>query len=442
MSDDKLKAKIVDAGISLAYSTKGAGIASIWAEHLRQHIAISEKVDTWAVDGEAVHINPKWTATLGGQKEIEFLIAHESLHIALDHIGMTRAVGADRDPAKADLLNIAQDAVINQALIDDGIGAMPTGQNAGVTFTQFVQKGYNGPRESLALYEWLLKNPAKSPSGGGGGSGQGKGKPQPGQGAGKPQPGQGQPSGGQGRALQGCAPKALPGQGQGDDAKAESDRRVKVERARATLREAAQKAGTGSAIADLLAPRPVKASVRQVIRQGFERASINAKNRTQPSYSRAGRRDYEGGIVTPGKIGTEARVAFIGDVSGSLGEEGACTLIGFIESTAREFPDVRVYLVTHTDEVVFADWLKAGGDRSTAAKAAGFTGGTDFAPAYEKVKSAGKFDVVVHFTDGYNGGDWPENPAKQLVIGLWGSGQGMTTPPPGAKCIEVASVTA
>jgi predicted metal-dependent peptidase len=146
-------------------------------------------------------------------------------------------------------------------------------------------------------------------------------------------------------------------------------------------------------------------------------------------------------IMTPGKIGTEAWVAFAGDVSGSMTDEGRQTLIGFIESTAREFPDVRVFLVTHTDRVEWKGWMKAGGDLGAAKAATGFSGGTDFKPAYDAVREAGKkFDALVHFTDGYNAGEWPECPARQLIVGLWGSGHGMTTPPAGAQVVPVASV--
>ncbi len=432
---------IIDAGIGLAYSNKGAGIAGVWAEFLRQHVRITggpnAKCQTWMVDGTAVWINEDFTRGMKAD-EVQFLIAHETMHIALDHIELTRSMGANT-PELAHLANVAQDAIINQALIDDQIGTMPTGAKAGVTLTQFVQKGYSGPRDSVVLYEWLLKNKKHAP-------------PQPKGGDGEP---------GESGALQGCSPKGIPGDdpqgevsgegGEGDQegtgaspgtgASQASKAKIRAERARATLTEASTKAGQGTAIAELLSPRPTRASVKQLIRRGFEQASVTALNRVNPTYSRAGRRQVDESIITPGKMGTEAFVAFAGDVSGSMTEEGRATLIGFIESVAKEFPSVRVFLVTHTDEVTYADWMRPGGDLSKAKAATGFSGGTDFKPAYDAVADAGKkFDVLVHFTDGYNGAEWPECPARQLVVGLWGSGHGMTPAPLGTKVVPVASI--
>ncbi|MFZ2152080.1 MAG: hypothetical protein WAV09_03170 [Minisyncoccia bacterium] len=455
MAAHPLMNKIVDAGIALAYSGQGAGIAGVWAEFLRQHIKIvsgpTAKFQTWAVDGRAVWVNAEFTQGLTSG-ELQFIIAHETMHIALDHVERARSIGA-HTPEQKHTLNIAEDAIINQALIDDGIGIMPTGEKAGVTLAQFISKGYPGERDSMILYEWLMENQKHCP------------KPPP---AGE---GEGETGEGEG-ALQGCSPSGTPGdepapsegsqgeregegQGEGEgegqtpgapgNAPSESQRmksKLRVERARATLKEASQKAGSGTAIAELLAPRATRASVKQVIRRGFEQASVSALNRQLPTYSRAGRRSVDNLLPTPGKMGTEAWVAFAADVSGSMSDEGKAALIGFIGQTAREFPDVRVFLVSHTDEVVWEGWLAQGGDVKKAQAAAAFSGGTSFAPAYDAVRKARakRFDVLVHFTDGYNGADWPECPARQLVVGLWGSGSGMTTPPLGAQVVPVAAI--
>ena len=425
MDNKKLNERIVDAGVALAFNTKGAGIAGVWAEHLRPHIRFSEDTPTWGVDGKAVHINPKWTETLS-VAELQFLIAHEALHIGLDHIAACKIVGASK-PEDFKLLNIAQDAIINQALISDGIGSMPGGAKAGVTLKMFQDEGYTGPADSLVLYEWLKEEMKNNPSGGAS------------QVAGEAD----------GEALNGCSPKGMPGdesdesEGEGGEGKDTGSHKaarskIKQERAAATLREAAMKAGSGtSAVAALLTPRPTRASIRQVIKAGFERASVHARNRVQPSYSRASRRVASDGIIMPGKIGTEARVAFIGDVSGSMSGEGLEKLLGMISSVAAEFPDVTVYLVTHTDEVVWKGFMKAGGDKAAALKATAFTGGTDFKPAYDVVRALPRMDVTVHFTDGFNSGPWPEKPSRELVVAQWGTGQGATPPPVGARMIPV-----
>jgi predicted metal-dependent peptidase len=121
-------------------------------------------------------------------------------------------------------------------------------------------------------------------------------------------------------------------------------------------------------------------------------------------------------------------------------DEGRRTLIGFIETVSREFPEVRVYLVTHTSRVEWEGWLRAGGDISKAKEATRFEGGTDFRPAYDAVSKVARFDVAVHFTDGFNAGPWPEPCARQLIVGLWGSGSGATPVPEGVRVVPVASV--
>lgn len=437
----KIMRSVVEAGIALAYSQKGAGIAAVWAEMYRPHIRIvsgpDAEVPTWAVTKEAVYINADWTdgSSIGEKPmtagEIVFLAAHETLHGALAHRLESR------------LLNVAQDAIINHVLVTDGIGTFPTGKRRGVILADFQAKGYTGPVDSESLYLWLCQQeqagkdategtPAEEKEGEGQGEGQGQGQ------------GQGKPGKGEGRSAgAGCAPSGTPGKGQGkgDDAKGGDAAKIAAERARVTIREASNKAGAGTALAALLAPRETRTSIRSMVKRVFEKASDAARTRTVSTYSRASRRgSVDASIIRPGKTGTEATVAFLGDVSGSLGPDGAALLVGMIDSVSRDFPEVEVYLVTHTDAVVWEGRLGRGGDGEKAKRATSFTGGTDFAPAYEAVRKQGRFDVAVHFTDGFNSGPWPEKCAKEMFIGLFGSGAGMTPPPEGARIIPVEPV--
>jgi hypothetical protein len=418
-----LMARIVDAGIALAYNPRGAGIAAVWAETLRQHVKFDDAVGTARVDEHGVWLAPDWFASLSPKGKI-YLIGHATMHLALGHHDMARRLGIQPGSRRDELLGLATDVIINNALDKDGIGEHPTDEeHRGIRLSDPMFYGYDGPLESGALYHWLV---AKEPKGRGAG-------------------GQGKPQSGRGQAMAGCLPRGLPrkSNGQGEpqtQAEREAGEHLASERARATIRELSQRAGVGSAIADLLAPRPSRVSIRDMVRAGFERASEHARNRALPSYSRAGRREYGGGIVTPGKIGTEARVAFVGDVSGSMSGDGAWLLQGVVLSVAAEFPAVSVYFCTHTAKVEWEGWLRRGGDKAAVKKATGFTGGTSFAPAYEAVREAGskrgKFDALVHFTDGFNDGSWPESPARKLIIALYGEGNGMTPPPAGAKVLK------
>lgn len=437
--------RIIDAGVALAYNPKASGIVAVWVEYLRRSVQVDDmggQMQTACVNDRGVFFAPKFLAQLTSE-ELQFLIAHETLHIALDIVALAKALGIENDPERRMTLNVAQDAVINDALVRDRIGSFPSKPELrGVLLTDFKSKGYNGPAETTALYYWLVKNDVPPPPSKGGAGGQGEGEGEPGEGQPKPGPG---PSGEGAGALKGCGPSAYPGKGQ-NDAPAGSGEASRgsplspmdIAKAQATMRELSQQAGTGSAIGELLRPAKTRTSYRDVIRAGFERAAMSARNRTDPTYARAGRRPgLDGTIITSGRTGREAKLVFIGDVSGSISRDLVSKMQAHALKLAKEFPDVRVLFITHTDQVEFCDWLREGGDEAKVIEGTQFSGGTEFAPAYDAAREYGRFDAMVHFTDGYNGADWPEPPAKQSIIALCGEGKHITTPPKGARIIPV-----
>ncbi len=112
---------------------------------------------------------------------------------------------------------------------------------------------------------------------------------------------------------------------------------------------------------------------------------------------------------------------------------------------ASQYPGSRVYVISHTSDVVWQGWLKDGGDAKQLAEATAFGGGTDAKPAYDaarKIRPRG-FDAGVHFTDCELCDDvWPTVPAKRFVVGACGlasNGVPHGTPvPPGTRVIPVA----
>lgn len=74
--------------------------------------------DTAAVDGRNIYYNRKFFADLDID-EMQFVLCHEVLHVALDHFGRR----SHRDPS---WWNMANDYVINGMLVQDKIGKMPT----------------------------------------------------------------------------------------------------------------------------------------------------------------------------------------------------------------------------------------------------------------------------------------------------------------------------
>lgn len=77
---------------------------------------------TAAVDGRNLYYNTQFFNAMNN-KEIEFVIAHEILHCVFDHLGRRTWQGRNLDPM---LSNIAQDYIVNNTLVRDRIGVMPS----------------------------------------------------------------------------------------------------------------------------------------------------------------------------------------------------------------------------------------------------------------------------------------------------------------------------
>jgi len=90
---------------------------------LMMHLPLADVTDagwcpTFAVDGRYIYYNRDFVKKLDVD-EIQFVLCHELLHVAFDHFGRR----SHRDPK---WWNMANDFVINAALIRDKIGKMPT----------------------------------------------------------------------------------------------------------------------------------------------------------------------------------------------------------------------------------------------------------------------------------------------------------------------------
>ena len=72
---------------------------------------------TAATDGRNLYYNTQFFNAMSN-KEIEFVIAHEILHMVYDHLGRRQ----DRNPM---LYNIAADYIVNNLLVRDRIGEKP-----------------------------------------------------------------------------------------------------------------------------------------------------------------------------------------------------------------------------------------------------------------------------------------------------------------------------
>ena len=81
-------------------------------------VAADEWLGTAAVDGRNLYYNTQFFNAMNN-KEIEFVVAHEILHMVFDHIGRRE----DRDPM---IYNISADYIVNNTLVRDRIGTIPS----------------------------------------------------------------------------------------------------------------------------------------------------------------------------------------------------------------------------------------------------------------------------------------------------------------------------
>jgi len=441
--DQKRRAlkKISDAGEAIAF--KAPGIAAVWLGKLRGKIELTDKVKTAEVSDGKLWVNPSYLDGLHPAEAL-FVIAHEVLHVALGHTGMAESMGLlnpdstvnSEKKREWNKLGEAKDMLINTLLEEDNVGRAPAGALK-------LPGDYEGPRETLALYYWLLEQedpPGDGEGdgdegdgegdGGAGGQGQGDGDEGDGEGDGQQGPQGDQPSPGSG-----CQPRAPQGASQADNQQEATE-------ARTTLQQLG--IGKGTSIAEALKPVPSRTGWREVIGAGLAAASTEASNRTTKTYARASRREpIDPGIVLAGYTGSDPSICVLFDVSGSVSRTLVEKSAGHLLKMASEFPLMRIFFATHTDEVCWSGWIKAGGDVNAITEATSYSGGTDARPAYEAAQQAapkGGFDCLVHFTDCDLPGDWPESPSKRLIVGALGRaslGELYCKPPAGARVIPV-----
>ncbi len=106
-----------------------------------------EFIPTAAVDGRNLYYNTQFFNAMNN-KEIEFVVAHEILHMVFDHLGRRE----ERNPR---LYNIAADYIVNNLLVRDRIGDKPSIVDC---FQDFKYEGW----QSEAVYDDLFKEAEKN----------------------------------------------------------------------------------------------------------------------------------------------------------------------------------------------------------------------------------------------------------------------------------------
>lgn len=353
-----------------------------------------------STDG-VVTIDPSFTARLS-DRQLAGAVCHEIMHLMLMH----SARMGSRDPKR---WNIATDLAINGALNDMGV--------------ELPQGVLMPPRgEVLTAEEWYTRVQEQGEdkqSGADGSVGKGCG----------PTPGQGKSGQGEGEGE---------GEGSGDSPGSESpDWEVVAHQAKASAR------GTESmrALGPLLSPKPAAVAWRTLLRSTFNRVAAQG-GRDMQSATRRNRRS-PAGVILPGWMSTKPTIAVVIDTSGSMSDEmlqrAVTESIGVGQAVG-----ARVFLALHDSRCYHAGWIDTkGGGAEKIGRLVTHRGGTDAAPAYERVqKERAKFDVMVHLTDGELG-QWPALPVnvRRLVAGIINVGRNgynyVSEAPAGSTVVKV-----
>jgi len=329
---------------------------------------------TAATDGRNLYFNPEFIKKLDN-KELEFLLGHEVLHMIYDHIA--RIGSRDRK-----LSNIAQDYVVNADLIDYKVGRKIT------TVPCLYDKKYAGWTWE-AVYDDLYEKAEKIDLD---------------------------------QLVEQMLDEHLAEQGQDGDSNQDGDKENKgsgsrpkmddseLEALRKEIKqavlEAAQSVGAGNMPAGI--QRLVnsltdhKMNWREMLQQ-----RIQSVFKSDYSYLKPNRRSSHMDAILPGmQPGEMVDVCVAIDVSGSISDKQAKDLLGEVAGIIQSFDEYRVHVLTFDTAVYNPQVFSSDGIESIDEYEVQGGGGTDFACVWHYLQEN---DIVpkqlIMFTDGYDFGD-------------------------------------
>ena len=330
-----------------------------------------EWLSTAATDGQTFYYNSRFIKMLK-TKEVEFLVAHEVLHVVYDHMGRRN----HRDPQ---IWNIADDYAVNADLKRHKVGQFIT------TVPCLYEQKYDG-KAAEEIYDDLMKNVQKinidslidqlldDHMDGDGDDGDGDGED--GEGEGRPQLTQ------------------------------EEKDRIRQEVKQAII-SAAQSAEAGTL------PLGVERLVRQVTDpvmpwRELIQSNLTSAIRTDYSWMRPSRRGWHMDAVMPGMTpGEEIDVVVSIDMSGSISDKQAQAFLGEIAGMMSSFDGYKIHVFCFdTKWYNPQDFTSENMDSIEEYKPQG-GGGTDFDVIFDYLKEIGNVPKrLIVFTDGYPCGSW------------------------------------
>jgi len=351
-------------------------------------MAADDWLMTAAVDGRNLYYNTQFFNAMNN-KEIEFVIAHEILHMVFDHLERR----GDRHPM---LYNIAADYKVNNTLVRDRIGEKPSIVDCYQDFKyeewtseQIYDELFKEAKERGKELQELLEELEKE---------------------GEMLDEHLDPEEGEGSA-DGDAGEEKDGNGNSVSKKKPKYSKDEIKKIKDEIKEAmissAQSAGAGNVpagvermIKELTEP---KMNWREIIRQ-----QIQSIIKSDYTFMRPSRKSWHTGAVLPGMNFDESIDVAIGlDMSGSIGNEQAKDFLGEVKGIMEEYKDYRIKIWCFDTAVYNEDDFSADDGRDLLDYEIKGGGGTDFMCNWEYMKAN---DIVpkkfIMFTDGYAWDSW------------------------------------
>ena len=351
-------------------------------------LAADDWLPTAAVDGRNLYYNTQFFNAMNN-KEIEFVIAHEILHMVFDHLGRRQ----DRHPM---LYNIAADYKVNNLLVRDRIGEKPSivdcfqdfkydADTSEEIYDKLFEDAKQAGKELQKLLEELeqegemLDEHLDSEGEEGDADGDnGEDKDTNGNGVSKKKP----------------------------KYSKEELKKIKDEIKESVL-SSAQAAGAGNVpagvarmIKELTEP---KMDWRQLLRQ-----QIQSTIKSDYTFMRPSRKGWHTGAVLPGMNFDETiDLCITLDMSGSIGDAQARDFLGEIKGIMEEYKDYKIKLWCFDTSVYNEQDFSADGGEDLMDYEIYGGGGTDFMVNWTYMKEN---DIVpkkfIMFTDGYAWDSW------------------------------------
>ena len=344
-------------------------------------LAADDWLPTAAVDGRNLYYNTQFFNAMDN-KEIEFVVAHEILHMVFDHLDRRE----DRNPM---LYNIAADYIVNNLLVRDRIGHKPKIVDC---FQDFKYEGWTSEAVYDDLFEQAKKNGEEAiqqlgemldehlENGDDGDSNE---------------------SGEEGKDSNGNNVSKKP-------AKYSKEEMQKIkDEIKEGMMQAAQAAGAGNTPGEI--QRMIKELTeskmnwREVLQQ-----QIQSTIRNDFTFSRPSRKGWHTGAILPGQDFDETiDVAVAIDMSGSISNAQGADFLGEIKGIMDQYQDYNIKVWCFDTKVYNEqEFTSHNGEDLTDYEIMG-GGGTDFMCNWEYMKEQ---DIVpkkfIMFTDGYAWDSW------------------------------------